>query len=675
MVICKYYRQGNCRYGQYCQFEHINNFGNAKVEYEDEIAITVAKEVLLAEKGGQWLLSCFGPLKERPCIPGMEDLSPEEIRWEIYQAQKNGIVEQAKIHFQQLCQDMKAKREALKNPTRETIAMLKKILGNGGKAPQLGLTNNTSSNNVFASKTFGINNNPFGGGGFGSSNNTSSIFGKTNNNTAPMFGGTATFGNSLGGFGTTTSTTSIFDTTNTSTSFNSVQNNISAFGTSQNNSIFGSSQNMFGQSNSAFSGANQLGNTSSTSLFNSAITSQANNPLFGNTTTTANLFSSSNSLQTNSVFGTPTTSSNSFSTNIFNQSKTQLPAFGGAPVFGGVTNNYTSNSSNPIFGNQTFGTSTGTTSSNIFGAAVTTTPAFGVPPVTTTPAFGVSDVTTTPAFGVPAATTPAFGTPAATTTSTFGISAASTTPTFGASAAITTPAFGTSAATTTSVFGASATTTTPNFDLNQQSNNNTFGATVSSSNIFGAQNTNTAMMNNSVPFGALTTAISSPFVTNSQQFDSTSSNSTPFASAGFGMAITNANNTFGATAISSNPIFANAGTIFPTSNATVSNSLPFNNANTSPFSSTNTTAVATATINPFAPRVSENNIPFGNIQPSVNISSPFGKPLSNVPATVIADDSVYSPEGSLTEEEEKMFLADEFILGKIPLKPPTKSLR
>jgi hypothetical protein len=55
----------------------------------------VAKEVLLAEKGGQWLLSCFGPLKERPCIPGMEDLSPEEIRWEIYQAQKNGIVEQA----------------------------------------------------------------------------------------------------------------------------------------------------------------------------------------------------------------------------------------------------------------------------------------------------------------------------------------------------------------------------------------------------------------------------------------------------------------------------------------------------------------------------------------------------------------------------------------------------
>lgn len=49
----------------------------------------------MAERGGQWLLSCFAPFKERPHIPGMEDVSPEEVRWEMYQAQKNGVVEQA----------------------------------------------------------------------------------------------------------------------------------------------------------------------------------------------------------------------------------------------------------------------------------------------------------------------------------------------------------------------------------------------------------------------------------------------------------------------------------------------------------------------------------------------------------------------------------------------------
>lgn len=54
----------------------------------------VAQEVLAAERGGQWLLSCYGPFKEKKCIPGMEDVSPEEVRWEMYQAQKTNTVNQ-----------------------------------------------------------------------------------------------------------------------------------------------------------------------------------------------------------------------------------------------------------------------------------------------------------------------------------------------------------------------------------------------------------------------------------------------------------------------------------------------------------------------------------------------------------------------------------------------------
>lgn len=58
------------------------------------ISLLVAEEVLQAERGGQWLLSCYGPFKEKKCIPGMDDYSPEEIRWEMYQAQKNGTADQ-----------------------------------------------------------------------------------------------------------------------------------------------------------------------------------------------------------------------------------------------------------------------------------------------------------------------------------------------------------------------------------------------------------------------------------------------------------------------------------------------------------------------------------------------------------------------------------------------------
>ncbi|XP_012219075.1 uncharacterized protein [Linepithema humile] len=626
MVICKYYRQGNCRYGQYCQYEHINSFVSNKAEFnEDDIALTVAKEVLLAERGEQWLLSCFGPLRERPCIPGMEDMSPEEVRWELYEAQKTGMVEQAKLHFQQLCQDMKAKREALKNPTQETILMLKKILGSSQKggsnanttgkpsaffaASQLGIANNTSTNNVFANKTYNVpNNNPFGGGGFTSSNNTSSIFGKTNNNSASVFGNTATFGNNLGGFGTATNnTSSIFGVTNTSTSFNNMSSNTAAFSASQNNSVFGvPSQNMFGQGNTIFSGTNQLGNAPSTSLFNNPMTSQANTLFSGATTTAANLFGTNNSsagLQTNSVFGTSTTSSSSVNSGIFSQSKTQVPAFGGAPVFTGV-NNYANNTGNPIFGGNQ---------------------AFGVPAISTSGIFGGSTATVTPAFGVSAA-----------------------------------------AATTSA------------FDLNQQSNNNTFGAATSASNVFGGQNINAAV-SNSTPFGTPSATISVPFVTNSQQLDSASTNSTQFVDAGFGMAV--ANSTFGTTETSSNPIFANAGT-FVTSNATVANTSPFTtfgNVNaSSPFSTT--TLTTTTPANPFAPRTQQSNAPFGNVAQShpgaTNISSPFGKsPFNAIIMNSIISDSVYSAEDALTDDEKSMFLAQEFTLGKIPLKPPTKDLR
>ncbi|XP_018060308.1 PREDICTED: nuclear pore complex protein DDB_G0274915-like [Atta colombica] len=628
MVICKYYRQGNCRYGQYCQFEHINHFaGNTKTE--DDIVILVAKEVLLAERGGQWLLSCFAPLKERPCIPGMEDLSPEEVRWEIYNAQKNGMVEQAKLHFQQLCQDMKAKREVLKNPTRETMTLLKKILGSGQKAPQLSLVNNTSTNNVFGNTTYNVqNNNPFGG--FASSNNTSSIFGKSNNNTAF---GNATFGNNLGGFGTTTSGAgSIFGTTSTSTAFSGVQNNTSAFGTQQTNPIFGGSpQNVFGQNN-VFGGTSQLGNAPTTSLFNNPMTSQASTSLFGGpTTTTSNLFGgSSTGLQTNPVFGVSTTSSSgSFNNGIFTQPKTQMHAFGGAPVFAGVTTNYAN-------------TSTG---NSLFGGGQT--------------------------FGAP-------------TNGIFGVSTAAATPGFGAAAAITTPAFCTPiVAATTPGFGASVATTAPAFDLNQQSSNNTFGTTVSAPNVFGVQNTDT-MSTSNTPFGAPSAAISGPFVTtSSQQFDST--NTSSFAGTGFGAAIASTNNTFGTTETSSNSLFVNAGTTFATSNGTIPNPSPFSastfgSINTSsPFGSPASTTVTTTTpANPFAPRPQQDASPFGNVaQNQLNINvPPFGKSSFNTAITNnIIDDSVYSVDSALTDDEKNMFLAEKFIIGKIPLKPPTKDIR
>ncbi|XP_012169799.1 nuclear pore complex protein DDB_G0274915 isoform X2 [Bombus terrestris] len=592
MVVCKYYRQGNCRFGQYCQFEHINTFGgNNKVDSynEDEyIAVLVAKEMLNAERGRQWLLSCFAPFKDKPCIPGMEDLSPEEVRWEMYQAQNNGMVDQAKLHFQQLCTDMKAKREAFKNPTRETLTKLKEILGTGHKnarndntsgksssftfaTPQLGLPSSTPSSNVFGNKTFGTQSNPFSGG-FPPTSNTS-IFGRTPTTSNSVFGqNTQTFGSSGSIFGGGASQP-VFGQPSIFGTGNPVNNVFARHETSQAPiSVFNS------------------GATSSPSLF-SGTSSQSNASVFaGAKTSTANLFGGSSNLQTtNSIFGS-TPSTGTFSSGIFSQSET--PAFGGAPVFG----------ASATFGNNP---------SSIFGEK---------------PAFGNSG----------------------------------------------------------SIFGGSN-TTTPAFSSAQPTN--AFGVTTSTSsvNLFGnAQGTTPSMSTSSTsPFSATPSTTTSPFATATSQFETTST--AVFSKPTFGMATETAGGTFATTATSSSTPFGttNTGVTFGTPSTTTSpfTSTIFSDITSSPFSSTSVTSTATTT-NSFTPQQQQITSPFGTFAQNQTSSTatsthePFGKSTFGVTLTAtIIDDNIYSLDNQLTDDEKNMYMAEKFIFGKIPLKPPTKDIR
>lgn len=92
-------RLGGGRYGghQYTTNNYYGNgrnsgsykVGNAPYDFED-IMQKISQEVLQSEKGGQWPLSSFAPIKEQSCFPGWVDYSPEEIRWKMYEAVQNG---------------------------------------------------------------------------------------------------------------------------------------------------------------------------------------------------------------------------------------------------------------------------------------------------------------------------------------------------------------------------------------------------------------------------------------------------------------------------------------------------------------------------------------------------------------------------------------------------------
>ncbi|XP_015437056.1 PREDICTED: nuclear pore complex protein DDB_G0274915-like [Dufourea novaeangliae] len=556
MVVCKYYRQGNCRFGQYCQFEHINTFGSTpKVDSynQDEFtAVAVAKEVLCAERGGQWLLSCFAPLKQKPPIPGMEDLSPEEVRWEMYQAQKNGMVEQAKLRFQQLCQDIKAKRDALKNPTRETIEMLKELQGTGQKS----LPGSTPTSNVFGNKTFGSQSSPFSGG-FTPISSTS-IFGRTTTSN-PVFGGTPNFGSGLG-FGSGTSTNSVFGgTTSTTTTFNTGQtaqafgNTSSIFGAGASQSVF-VQPSVFGASslvNNAFARPQTSqaatpgfsGVTSAPSLF-SISTSQSSSSMFGGAkTSTANLFGSSATLQTtNSVFGT-TAPSGAFSSGMFSQSK---PAFGGAPVFGSAAN--FGNANGPMYGEQpAFGASNifggSNTNAPTFSSAAQSTNTFGATASTSSAVNLFGNIQTTPAISTSNAAP--FGTATPTTSSPF----ASGTSQFEANSSTASPFSRTTFGITTSAnetVGTTVTSSTIPFGITNTGLG--FGTSSTTTSTFGevknspfATTNTTATTTTTNPFALRTQQITSPFgnFTQSQLANTTTvSTSGPFGKSPFSVTMT-----------------------------------------------------------------------------------------------------------------------------------------
>lgn len=62
---------------------------------DEQLVKQVQSDVLAALRGGQWILSCYSPFKEKPIFPGISDLSPEEARLFIYEAKNTNNLEQA----------------------------------------------------------------------------------------------------------------------------------------------------------------------------------------------------------------------------------------------------------------------------------------------------------------------------------------------------------------------------------------------------------------------------------------------------------------------------------------------------------------------------------------------------------------------------------------------------
>lgn len=283
----------------------------------------VKSDAEAAIKGKQWMLSSYGPFKDKPSLPNfVEDQSFEEIRSLCYNAKNNGNLQALLPQLQQQTADASYKISMLcdlNNVNNNLLNVLVNLYDSGDSTVNTQTTQNSQNSTS----------NPFAVASNSGGSQTSGLFGANTTQQQNPFGSSSIFGSSS----TTPSSTSsgIFGGGNSSSTVAS--NNI--FGQQQQPAFGSSGASIFGGQNAFGSGGN---------VANSFGASSFSQP-------SASPFSLSQIAQPKD---TPINQSSMFGASPFQQ--TQNSIFGAAPGFGNQiqptkpSGLFSSQSTNSMFG-------------------------------------------------------------------------------------------------------------------------------------------------------------------------------------------------------------------------------------------------------------------------------------------------------------------------------------
>lgn len=382
MVVCKFFLQGNCRYGNNCWHEHPSGgnqgysvtaqrqlFGGGgrptsgppKVAFRDSFSASqnpykwtsqdakqqqgqgqsvaqqqvsatdivkgLATEMKTWEASKMWPFSVLGFEKDSPCIPGFDDVSPEELRLEAYEAEKTGNIQAYVQKVEGLVNDLNNKRNEVKNPN---MTFKQKLISfvDDSRRQKPGSSSGHVSLFSGSSGSFGqvTSDNQSGMNGFGSQ---PSAFGGSGSQS--VFGQTLQSGQ--GAFGQQTSPSSLF-------------------GQPQSEQNTGQSQNLFGQS--SFGQTSSFGDTQQTATPSS---------LFGQTTQSSGLFGKPASTSFGAgTFGASPQAPTATPQSLFGASGPTVvpntPDQTASSFFGGTAGSNSQTAASPFSGSSNFGKST-----------------------------------------------------------------------------------------------------------------------------------------------------------------------------------------------------------------------------------------------------------------------------------------------------------------------------
>ncbi|XP_032629774.1 nucleoporin NUP42 isoform X2 [Chelonoidis abingdonii] len=165
------------------------NIGSSYRDEEEKLLEGIKKDMEVWESSGQWMFSCYSPMKEKPNISGFPDFSPEELHLEYYNCRANNNIQNYINSVQQLVNQWRSRLLVLKTLNTSTKAALVSELKNVVSQPLPAFGFGGQQTSTFGSSGFPLS----------SSSNRSASSSSFKSNTelvSPSSGSTTPFGSS-----------------------------------------------------------------------------------------------------------------------------------------------------------------------------------------------------------------------------------------------------------------------------------------------------------------------------------------------------------------------------------------------------------------------------------------------------------------------------------------------
>ncbi|NXD50529.1 NUPL2 protein, partial [Corvus moneduloides] len=162
---------------------------------EERLLECVVKDMEIWESSGQWIFSCYSPMKEKLNVSGFSDVSPEELRLEYYDSRANNIIGNYIDAVQKLALQWKNRLLQLKPLNASTKAALLSAFKTTGTqaAPAFGMGGQQTSS--FGLSSFPVSSSSSTSASSFSFKTSSSLVSSASSGSSPAAGSSSAAGN------------------------------------------------------------------------------------------------------------------------------------------------------------------------------------------------------------------------------------------------------------------------------------------------------------------------------------------------------------------------------------------------------------------------------------------------------------------------------------------------